>query len=88
MNTLKSINGIKHLDSGNFFLLAGPCVVENEEITFGIAEKVMEITDKYKIPYITTAAAAESAAEGIKAYLQRKKGMAVKSLQAYHKDIT
>jgi len=52
MNTLKSINGIKHLDSGNFFLLAGPCVVENEEITFGIAEKVMEITDKYKIPYI------------------------------------
>ncbi len=52
MNTLKSINGIKHLDSGNFFLLAGPCVVENEEITFGIAEKVKEITDKYKIPYI------------------------------------
>lgn len=52
MNTLKSINGIKHLDSGNFFLLAGPCVVENEEITFGIAEKVKEITDRYKIPYI------------------------------------
>lgn len=52
MNTLKSINGIKHLDSGNFFLLAGPCVVENEDITFGIAEKVKEITDKYKIPYI------------------------------------
>ena len=52
MNTLKSIDGIKHLDSGNFFLLAGPCVVENEEITFGIAEKVKEITDKYKIPYI------------------------------------
>lgn len=52
MNTLKSINGIKHLDSGNFFLLAGPCVVENEEITFEIAEKVKEITDKYRIPYI------------------------------------
>lgn len=52
MSTLKSINGIKHLDSGNFLLLAGPCVVENEEITFGIAEKVKEITDKYKIPYI------------------------------------
>jgi len=42
---------------------------------------------KYKIPYITTAAAAESVAEGIKAYLQKKKGMTVKSLQAYHKDI-
>ncbi len=42
---------------------------------------------KYKIPYITTAAAAESVAEGIKAYLQKKKGMTVKSLQADHKDI-
>lgn len=42
---------------------------------------------KYKIPYITTAAAAESVAEGIKAYLQKKKGITVKSLQEYHKDI-
>ncbi len=42
---------------------------------------------KYMIPYITTAAAAESVAEGIKAYLQKKKGMTVKSLQEYHKDI-
>jgi carbamoyl-phosphate synthase large subunit len=43
---------------------------------------------KHKIPYITTAAAAESVAEGIKAYLQNKKGITVKSLQEYHKDIT
>ncbi|OPX92454.1 MAG: Carbamoyl-phosphate synthase large chain [Syntrophorhabdus sp. PtaU1.Bin002] len=42
---------------------------------------------KYKIPYITTAAAAQAAAEGIKAYLQDKGGMEVRSLQAYHKDI-
>jgi carbamoyl-phosphate synthase large subunit len=42
---------------------------------------------KYKIPYITTAAAAQAAAEGIKAYLQDKGGMEIRSLQAYHKDI-
>ena len=42
---------------------------------------------KYKIPYMTTASAAESVAEAIKAYLQKKKGMTVKSLQAYHRDI-
>ncbi|NLW36766.1 carbamoyl-phosphate synthase large subunit [Syntrophorhabdus aromaticivorans] len=42
---------------------------------------------KYKIPYITTAAAAQAAAEGIKAYLDDKGGMEVRSLQAYHKDI-
>jgi len=43
---------------------------------------------KYKLPYITTTAAAQAAAEGIKAYLSRKGDMLVKSLQEYHKDIT
>lgn len=43
---------IKHLDSNNFFLMAGPCVVEGEEVVFEIAEKVKKITDKLKIPYI------------------------------------
>jgi carbamoyl-phosphate synthase large subunit len=41
---------------------------------------------KYKIPYITTAATAESVAEGIKAYLQKKRHDE-KSLQEYHKVI-
>lgn len=52
MNILQSINRIKHIDSGNFFLLAGPCVVENEAITLSIAERIKEITDKYRVPYI------------------------------------
>jgi carbamoyl-phosphate synthase large subunit len=40
---------------------------------------------KYKIPYVTTIAAALAASEGIKAYLENKGG--VKSLQQYHKEI-
>jgi len=52
MSILQSINRIKHTDSGNFFLLAGPCVVENETITLSIAEKIKEVTDKYRVPYI------------------------------------
>lgn len=36
----------------NFFLIAGPCVVENEEIVMGIAEKVAAICAKLEIPYI------------------------------------
>ena len=40
---------------------------------------------KYKIPYITTTAAAEAAAEGIKAYMKDKGS--VKSIQEYHKEI-
>jgi carbamoyl-phosphate synthase large subunit len=43
---------------------------------------------KYKIPYITTTAAARAAAEGIRAYLDRRGVAAVKSLQAYHRDIS
>ena len=36
----------------NFFLIAGPCVVESEEIVMGIAEKVAAICAKLDIPYI------------------------------------
>jgi 2-dehydro-3-deoxyphosphooctonate aldolase (KDO 8-P synthase) len=43
---------IKNTQLGNFFLLAGPCVVENKELCFGIAERVKEITDKLGIPYV------------------------------------
>jgi 2-dehydro-3-deoxyphosphooctonate aldolase (KDO 8-P synthase) len=49
---LENIKNIKHLDKNNFFLLAGPCVVESEEICFEIAEKVLKITDKLGIPYV------------------------------------
>lgn len=50
--SLNNIPNINHLDSGNFFLIAGPCAVETEEICFEIAEKVKSVTDKLKIPYI------------------------------------
>ena len=35
-----------------FFLIAGPCVLEDEEMGFEIARKVMEITSDLGIPYI------------------------------------
>lgn len=43
---------IKHLDSNNFLLMAGPCAIEGEEIAMDIAEKVIRIADKWKIPVI------------------------------------
>jgi len=39
-------------DKGNFFLIAGPCVVENEELLMEVAEKVSGICKKLAIPYI------------------------------------
>jgi len=49
---LESIPQLKHIDSNNFFLLAGPCAIESEEMALRIAEKVLNITDKLEIPFI------------------------------------
>ena len=43
---------IKNGDSSNFFLMAGPCAIEGEEIAMRIAEKIVTITDRLNIPYI------------------------------------
>jgi 2-dehydro-3-deoxyphosphooctonate aldolase (KDO 8-P synthase) len=47
-----NIPNLKHSDSNNFFLLAGPCVVENEEVCFQIAEKIKGVSDRLKIPFV------------------------------------
>lgn len=52
MNVLRQIPNIKHLASGNFFLMAGPCVVESEELCMAVAEKIITITERLQIPYI------------------------------------
>ncbi|MEL6667782.1 MAG: 3-deoxy-8-phosphooctulonate synthase [Bacteroidota bacterium] len=49
---LHQIPKLRHLDSGNFFLIAGPCAIEGEEIAFDIAKSVSEICDRLRIPYI------------------------------------
>lgn len=50
--TLDLIPNIKHTNSNNFFLLAGPCAIESETMAMRIAEKVISITDKLEIPYV------------------------------------
>lgn len=40
------------ISNKNFFLIAGPCVVESYETTFLVAEKVKEICKKLEIPFI------------------------------------
>ncbi len=49
---LQNIPKLQNLESGNFFLLAGPCVVENEKMPFEIAEHILKITEKLRIPFI------------------------------------
>jgi len=49
---LQNIPKLKHLDSKQFFLIAGPCAIEGEIMALKIAEQVCELTDKLRIPYI------------------------------------
>lgn len=43
---------LSYLKSDTFFLLAGPCVIENESMALEIAERIKTITDKLGIPYV------------------------------------
>ena len=47
-----NIPGIKFSESGNFLLIAGPCVVESEEIVFETADHLKKLSVKYQIPFV------------------------------------
>jgi 2-dehydro-3-deoxyphosphooctonate aldolase (KDO 8-P synthase) len=49
---LNDVPKIKHTNSNNFFLLAGPCAIEGEEMAMRIAEKIVAITNALEIPYV------------------------------------
>ena len=43
---------LKHTESGNFFLMAGPCAIEGEEMALQIAERLVTLSDKLQVPLI------------------------------------
>jgi 2-dehydro-3-deoxyphosphooctonate aldolase (KDO 8-P synthase) len=49
---LTDIFAAQQYDEKNFFLIAGPCVVESEELIMEVADKVYSICKKLGIPYI------------------------------------
>ena len=51
-NITSILPNIKNGDSDQFFLMAGPCAIEGEDMALQIAEKIVTITDKLNIPYI------------------------------------
>ena len=46
------IEQLKNSASGNFFLLAGPCVIEGEQMAMDIAGQIVETTRRLGIPYV------------------------------------
>jgi len=51
MTNLSPLFG-KSYSADNFFLIAGPCVVESEDLLFRVASRVKEICDRLAIPYV------------------------------------
>ena len=49
---VKDIPGIKFSETGNFLLIAGPCVVESEEVVFETVEHLKNLSEKYQIPFV------------------------------------
>lgn len=47
---MKTIDYLKGSD--NFFLLAGPCVIEGEDMALRIAERIVGMTNRLGIPYV------------------------------------
>ncbi len=47
-----NIPKLKHTTSGQFFLMAGSCAIESRDLAFEIAEKIVALSNTYKIPYI------------------------------------
>ena len=43
---------IDKIAQGEFFLIAGPCVIENEDICLRVAETVSNLASRYGIPYV------------------------------------
>jgi 2-dehydro-3-deoxyphosphooctonate aldolase (KDO 8-P synthase) len=47
-----NIPGLNFEDSGNFLLIAGPCVIEGEEVLAETAEHLVRLSEKYRIPLV------------------------------------
>lgn len=49
---MNTINYLKSSKTNNFFLLAGPCVIEGEKMALDIAEEIVKTTSELNIPYV------------------------------------
>jgi 2-dehydro-3-deoxyphosphooctonate aldolase (KDO 8-P synthase) len=50
--TISNIPGLGFRNSGNFLLIAGPCVIESEKIVFETAEHLVNLSEKYNLPFV------------------------------------
>ncbi len=84
---IPKIKNIKHTNSKNFFLLAGPCVVESEQNVFEIAEHLLKITDTLRIPFVFKASFKKANRSRIDSFTGIGDEKALKILQKVKKEL-
>jgi len=47
-----NIDKLKHTETNNFLLIAGPCVIEDEDSPLEIAEELVKLADTHEIPFV------------------------------------
>ena len=45
------LENLRFTETGNFFLIAGPCVIEDDRTPFAVAEQMVAVTERLRIPY-------------------------------------
>lgn len=43
---------LKRIERGEFFLIAGPCVIESEKLCLSVGEAITRLCSKHKLPFI------------------------------------
>lgn len=84
---MKNLELLTDYNNGMFFLMAGPCVIEGEEITRSIASTLKSLTAKYKIPFIFKASYKKANRSKITSFtgIGDKEGLAL--LQSIRKEL-
>ncbi len=83
---LNHIPNLKHLNSGMFFVIAGPCVVENEAVVMHVAEKACTVTNDLKIPYIFKASYRKANRSRLDSFCGIGDEKALKLLEKVHRE--
>lgn len=81
-STLEFIQNREAQKKANFFLMAGPCVLENPEMGFEIAAKIKAISTRLEIPYIFKASYKKANRSRLDSFTGIGDELALKTLQA------
>lgn len=86
---LETLFSKQQYNTNAFFLIAGPCVVESEELVFEIAERVFTLCKQFGIPYLLKASyrKANRTSAGSFTGLGDEKGLEILQKVARHFDL-